>query len=430
MALNGLGGRTCVAAALYATATVCGGALALSAAHAQVAPVDDQSVPRREQAVPPGEAPSSLAAPGQVPSITTGPSVLQTPGVTQPRTAPRVTEALIDNPWGVRDWLDEHGLTIKFDTVNEFMGIINGGRMGGASNAGQYGLGIDTDWERLAGLTGFSTHSIFVGRYGTPISNNIPDFLAPSQEIYGSGGNVVVHHVMTYGELSLLDKKLDIAIGWLPVANDFAASPLYCTFVNNSLCGNPKTLFGTNAFSSYPDAVWGGRVLFEPVPEFYGQVGLYAYNNGLYNYKYYRTGFEFNSSQISGVVAPVELGWRPYFGGTGEARMPGHYKIGVAPTNGTVPDIQFDRNGNPVGTSGLPGGTKRGTFEWWALADQMVYRYGPGPQEGVILLGGFIHHDPNVTVRENEFFAGVINRGFWRARPQDLGQCHVHLHED
>ncbi len=281
------------------------------------------------------------------------------------------------------------------------------------------GLGIDIDWERLAGIRNFSTHSIFVGRYGTPISNNVGDFLNPSQEIYGAGGNVVVHHVMTYGELSLLDKKIDITAGWMPVANDFAASPLYCTFMNNSLCGNPKTLFGTNAFSSYPDAVWGGRVQYSPVPEFYGQAGVYAYNNGLYNNKYYRTGFEFNSSQITGIVVPMELGWRPYFGGAGPERLPGHYKIGAAPTNGQLTDNRYDNNGVPIGISGLPGRTTRGTMEYWALADQMVYRYGPGPQEGVTLLGGFIHHDPNVTNRENEFFAGVINRGFWRARPQD-----------
>lgn len=365
------------------------------------------------------EAPSSLAAPGQIPPINPGPSELQSPGVRGPRSQPRVTEALIDNPWGVRDWLDDHGIIVKFDNVNEFAGIISGGRQQGSSNAGQYGLGIDTDWERLAGITGFSTHSIFVGRYGTPVSNNLPDFLNPSQEIYGAGGNVAVHHVMTYGELTLFDKTLDIAAGWLPVANDFAASPLNCTFMNNSLCGNPKTLFGTNAFSSYPDAVWGGRVRYSPVPEFYGQAGVYAYNNGLYTNKYYRTGFEFNSSQITGVAVPMELGWQPEFGSSPETRLPGHYKIGAEPTNGQLTDVFYDVNGRPAALTGLPNRKVRGTYNFWVTADQMVHRWGPGPQEGVILLAYFIHQDPSVAVRENQFIGGIINRGFWRDRPQD-----------
>ncbi|MBV9653941.1 MAG: carbohydrate porin, partial [Acetobacteraceae bacterium] len=339
--------------------------------------------------------------------------------------APRVTEALIDNPGGIRDWLDDHGLTVKFDNVNEFAGIISGGRSGpsygGSSNAGQYGLGIDADMERLAGLTGLSLHTIFVGRYGTPISNNIPDGLNPSQEIYGAGGNVVVHHVMTYAEQTLLDNKLDIALGWLPVANDFAASPLNCTFMNNSICGNPKTLFGTNAFSSYPDGVWGGRVRYEPVPEFYGQAGVYAYNNGLYTNKYYRTGFEFNSSQISGIVIPVELGWRPeFFAGDPDRRLPGHYKIGAAPTpNGQVTDTFYDVNGQPAALTGLPFRKVRGTYNLWVTADQMVHRYGPGPQDGMILLAYYTHQDGSVAIRQDQFTAGIINRGFWRERPQD-----------
>ena len=69
---------------------------------------------------------------------------------------------------------------------------------------------------------------------------------------------------------SLFGRRIDIAAGWMNVENDFASSPLYCNFMNNALCGDPKALPGGDiGHSAYPDAVWGGRIRVRPTPDTY-----------------------------------------------------------------------------------------------------------------------------------------------------------------
>ena len=86
--------------------------------------------------------------------------------------------------------------------------------------------------------------SIIVNRSGSNDSPLFGDNLLPVQEIYGSGGDVAVHLVSAYAQEKLSDGALDIAAGRMNVENDFASSPLYCNFMNNGLCGDPKALPG------------------------------------------------------------------------------------------------------------------------------------------------------------------------------------------
>ena len=49
---------------------------------------------------------------------------------------------------------------------------------------------------------------------------------------------------------------MDIAAGRMNVENDFASSPLYCNYMNNGLCGDPKALPGGDiGHSAFPDGV-------------------------------------------------------------------------------------------------------------------------------------------------------------------------------
>ena len=81
--------------------------------------------------------------------------------------------------------------------------------------------------------------------------------------------------------------RVDIGLGLMPVLNDFDASPLYCNFMSNGLCGNPKQLPGADiGMSYYPDGVWGGRIRVRPTAQTYIQTGVYEVNQGLYTTAY------------------------------------------------------------------------------------------------------------------------------------------------
>jgi MFS family permease len=131
------------------------------------------------------------------------------------------------------------------------------------------------DWQRLAGLTGFSTHVIVVNRSCGNLSHEFGDNVSPVQEIYGAGGSVLVHLVSAYAERTAYAGRLDVVGGRMNVENDFASSPLYCNFTNTALCGDPKALPGGDiGHSAFPDAVWGGRLRVRPTPDSYIEAGV------------------------------------------------------------------------------------------------------------------------------------------------------------
>ena len=332
-------------------------------------------------------------------------------------------EALLTNPFGWNKWLRDRGIAIMMDNTNEYTGAITKPTPGyglrqGSSNAGQYSLENDIDWEKLAGIRGFSTHAVVVGRYGIPASRMFGDNLNPSSEIYGAGGNVVVHLVYAYGEETLGNGHFDVAAGRIPFLNDFSANPLYCNFQNNAFCGNPKASSDNTTHSSYPDAVWAARIRVRPTKSTYIQTGVYFAQAGIYNNVQYRTGFKLNGADINGEAVPVEAGWEPL---VGKDHLPGHYKVGYAIDNAPHKDNYYDVNGNPYVISGLAQRTVNYSWAAWFLADQMVWRHHtPGnPDAGLVVLGGFYANSPRTQTRAQQYEIGFVDSGFWKARPLD-----------
>jgi porin len=353
-------------------------------------------------------------------TIATPPALPQTQAIDAPPVqhlfdAPPVERVLGD--WGgLQTQLAAEGVNIQLTALTEFAGNISGGIKQGATFANQIGLSNDINWERLAGLTGLSTHIIMVNRSGSSDSQLFGDHLLPVQEIYGSGGDVVVHLVSAYAQETLLDQRMDIAAGRMNVENDFASSSLYCVFMNNGLCGDPKALPGGDiGHSAYPDAVWAARMKVRPTSQTYVTFGVYEVNQGLYSYDNFRSGFKVDTSQDSGVYLPVQIGWEPKLG---DGQMPGHYAIGV----GYDTSSGYKDFGNVLATEGVPGvavHTRTGNTQFWVLADQMLVRQGSGTTDGIVALAGFIHNDSNNTAYAEQYFVGLIDKDFWAARPQD-----------
>lgn len=344
-----------------------------------------------------------------------------TPGAPAPTAASRVDQLIgglpaLDN---ARTSLGNLGIDILGDFITEFASNVSGGVQKGSTFANQLGIELDVDWQKLARIQGLSTHVVVVNRSGSPASSPsiIGDSLLPVQEIYGAGGDTAVHLVYAFAEEKVLNDRLDVALGRMPLANDFAASPLNCNFMNNSLCGNPKSLPGGDiGFSSYPDAVWGARVRVRPTDDTYVQTGIYATDQGLYKYPGFRSGFKFDTSRINGQTFPVEAAWLPTFGAD---RLPGHYKLGFSYDNAPQNDFYVDTNGAPAALSGLPYRSHKGHTQAWALFDQMLVRQGPGTNDGITLLGGYIHNDPSTSVYAEQYYGALLDRAFWKARPLD-----------
>jgi porin len=339
--------------------------------------------------------------------------------VSQPAAAPPPPPALVAPPdehlfgdlGGLRSTLDNNGVAFDLSALTEFAGNVSGGVKQGSTFANQLGLNVDIDWGLMAGLAGLTTHAIFVNRSGASDSHLFGDNFLPVQEIFGSGGDVAVHLVSIYTEQSLFGGEFDVAMGRMNVENDFASSPLYCNFMNNMLCGDPKALPGGDiGHSAYPDAVWATRVRVRPIPAFYMTSGVYEVNQALYS-DAFRTGFEFGTNHDSGVYLPTEAGYEPKFGADS---LPGHYVIGFGYDTSIYQSFPI-----MVSATAATGTSRAGNTQFWALADQMLVRQGPDDADGIIALAGFIRNDPYNSTYFEQYFAGLVNRGFWTTRPDD-----------
>ena len=314
-------------------------------------------------------------------------------------------EALVPQ---VNQYLQQYGTAVLLDSVDEYLGVVSGPHQG-STNAGQYGLEWDQDWNVLAGIHGLETHAIAVGRYGNLAGNLFgDDGLNQSQEIYGAGGNTAIHLVFFYAEETLAHGRVAIAAGRAPMENDFDSNPLNCNFMNNSLCGNAKGVTENSANASYPDAQWFTRVRVRPIAPLYIQTGIYFAEDNTYSATNgYRSGFHIDSSHVDGEAFPIEVGYEPKFGSD---QMPGHYKIG---------GMYENTNHDTFELSNLPPQARKGGTQAWAQFDQMLLRQGPGATDGIIVTGDFNHNDTRYSARANQYVIAAIDRDFWKARPFD-----------
>ncbi|HEX3992419.1 MAG TPA: hypothetical protein VHX39_14710, partial [Acetobacteraceae bacterium] len=96
----------------------------------------------------------------------------------QPGVGPS-TEHLFGDWGGLRTRLENDGIYLGLDALTEFAGNVSGGTKQGSTFANQVAFTADVDWQRLAGVTGLSSHLIMVNRSGANDSNLFGDHLLP-----------------------------------------------------------------------------------------------------------------------------------------------------------------------------------------------------------------------------------------------------------
>lgn len=323
---------------------------------------------------------------------------------------------------GLRSRLANYGVTYTLDFTSESVLNASGGLRTGTDTAYQIGLGVDVDWQKLAGITGFSTHINIINRGGRNASADyVGDSVIQAQEIYGAGFGIAAKLVWFYGEEKLFDDHVDVTFGRLAQGADFDASPLYCNFMTLTICGHDRALTADQGFVDWPMSEWGGRIRVETTDQrYYVMVGAFQSQPFPTDAEPYtqggHSGWDWTTRGTTGASIPVEIGYQPLIGADA---MPGHYKIGFDWDTSHYPDNYLDVNGMPLALTGLAGKSRDGRGQFWVTADQMIIRNGPNPNDGVILLATYVHDESATTLFNNFVWAGLIDRGFWSYRPND-----------
>nr|WP_294917070.1 carbohydrate porin [uncultured Neokomagataea sp.] len=315
---------------------------------------------------------------------------------------------------GIQPWLLQHGIHLDLGINEEFAGNVSGGRKQAYTNAGQIGLQLDIDWTKLANISGFWTHTIIVNGHGDNLSRHYGDSLASPQEIYGARGNVIAHLVALWGEKTLFNNHLDISAGWIPPGSFFAASPLYCDFMNVAICGNPAPSKYTPGTRDWPSGNLGTVAQLSITPQLYIMGGLFAvsphsYNGGI-------SGWAWAQDGLGKISTPVEIGWLPTFG---THKLMGHYKIGYSYDNSRYPHLYEGQNAPPYLLNNSAPRTVSGQNNLWIQGDQMLNRHGDGTSNGLILLGGAMYSDGRVVAMRDHEWVGAIDTGYAWNRPRD-----------
>ena len=88
--------------------------------------------------------------------------------------------------WGYRNTLEDRGINLHADIVNETMGVARGGLKQGLRSASQIRFGGDFDLEKLFGVPGGTLHITLNDRFGRGTSTDLGGNRLPIQEVYSS----------------------------------------------------------------------------------------------------------------------------------------------------------------------------------------------------------------------------------------------------
>lgn len=324
---------------------------------------------------------------------------------------------------GIQPWLNDRGIQFMATVNEEFAGNVTGGRRRASTITGQVGLELHIDWNKLAGIPHLKTHTIVVNGHGQSVSSIFGDTLAASQEIYGARGNVIAHLVAMYAETSWFHERLNISAGWMPVGSFFAASPIFCDYMNVAICGNPSPNKYTNGNRDWPSGNLGAVTRLIMTKNTYIMGGLFAvsphaYTGGI-------SGWSWAQSGLGKFSTPVEVGWIPKFG---KNKLIGHYKLGYSYDNSRYPNLYKDINGNSWQATGQPRRYQAGMNSAWIIIDQMLMRNGPGDTNGLILLGGAMYTDGKTVAVHDHTWVGMVESGQVWGRPLDgIGMMWQHF---
>ena len=233
--------------------------------------------------------------------------------------------------------------------LSETAGNVTGGSKRSSVYADQRLVQLDVDGGKLAGLTGFGVHLLFVNRAGHLLAGALGNDQYNPNEVYGSAGDVAVHLAYAYVDQTFADGALKLSVGRMSPAMFFNSSDIYCNFLNFATCPTPHAVMGGDfaAFSIWPANKWGGVLRANAPSSVLFQAGVFEttpLSGGL-------SGFDWSSSQDTGVTVLVEIGWEPHLG---RDALPAHLKAGLYYDTSSQPDVLYDVNGGLIPLTGLP----------------------------------------------------------------------------
>jgi len=312
-----------------------------------------------------------------------------------------LTQPTMTGDWGgLRTRLEHDGINIRASYVGNYAYNFSGGKRIGGDYADQFAFGADVDMDKLAGLAGGTFHVTLNIRQGRNATADYVGNRIDVQEIYGDGENFRLAE-LDY-EQNLFNGVLNIKAGWVIMGDDFGKTPILCDFENDAFCAHPQSLPSDSGWADYPAGHWGARVRINLPDNFYAETGVFDVNP---SDALHENGFKLSLQGSTGALIPVEFGKTVALGPSG---LPGHYKIGAYYDSSTAVDPSNSQM------------TFKGRYGGYILADQMVWRFEPGTDRGLIVVLDGTLSEKRTSPIPAFVVAAFVVQGPFAGRPHDF----------
>ncbi|MGA2043399.1 MAG: carbohydrate porin [Roseiarcus sp.] len=300
------------------------------------------------------------------------------------------SSSMLGDIWGLRPALARYGMTLTIQEQSEVLGNVSGGRRQGFEYDGLTTATLQLDTQRAFGLYGGLFNVSGLQIHGRSLS---ADNLLTLQTASGIEADRATRLWELWYQQKLFDDKLDIKIGQQSLDQEFMASQNASYFIN--------TMFGWPMLPSadlpgggpaYPLSALGVRARAHVTDSVTVLAGVFngspvADNAGDPQMR--------NPSGVSfplngGALAIAELQFAYPSAGTlvkaDEADPLGRtYKIGVWYDTESFADLHYDNAGLSLANPASDGvaASHRGNYAFYAVADQMIYRFADDPDRNI-----------------------------------------------
>jgi len=318
------------------------------------------------------------------------------------------TEHLLGDWYGMRGWLEDHGITPTLTFVTDALGNPTGGQRQGFTGFSNLGVDLQFDLEKLYGPKGGSFELSTSYRFGSSLTlKYIGNTFNVQQVCCGATFRVVD---VAYQQ-QLLDDRVSFRVGRIATGDDFLVSPYNYVFVQNGFDGNPVGIFfNSPGMTAYPNATWGVLAKGRPTQRIYVMGGLYNGDPSIRADHHHGLDWSLHGPAF----AIGEVGYQVN-GLPGDQGLLGNYRAGVWYDDSQYLDFTTVAPGQSPSMS-------QGNWGFYGLADQVLVRFGqPGSNRGFGVTGSILV-SPDQSISQMPFFftAGLLARGPFPSRPTDV----------
>src|SRR5258708_6230523 len=303
-----------------------------------------------------------------------------------------------------------------------YYGVFQGNPVGGIEQRTAYShlilFGAALNFDKLLGVTGASLTISGAEAEGKNLSENIGNINTASEAF-------VTPHTVLFYELyckqMLFEDKLELRLGGMTQASQFASVPAFGLQVSGGINGNPTSIFVNAPFHSSPTATWAASAKIQAAREIYAEAGIYQASERLGKLGYH--GLDFSIRANDGELVMAQVGWEHTFFRTpettsldenrnksvaeGASGLSGNYILGGYYSNFKFPVL----NGPRVQTN---------AYGFYAMGQQMFWRSIADPHTNFSVWGGLTFSpQQDISLLPLMGFAGTIWQGLVPGRDRD-----------